>query len=200
MEIRTDFQLPVEAYREGLARTEQFHGHLCPGSFNGVKISLLAQKILGLPSFPDQDLIVITEIDRCLTDAIMIMTGCRLGRRTLKFRDWGKFAATFCSIKAGQGVRIAVRDNSFTEIKKILAEKNIDQHTDKQGASQVFWEFPWQLHFSTELLDVTFPEDELPGKLQVRVQCSSCRDFVMDGRHLQKDGRTLCRPCAKVGG
>ena len=35
------------------------------------------------------------EIDRCATDAVPIVTGCRMGKRALKFRDFGKVAATF---------------------------------------------------------------------------------------------------------
>src|SRR5205814_9294748 len=40
-------------------------------------------------------LVTFVEIDRCATDAVAVVTGCRLGKRALKFRDWGKVAATF---------------------------------------------------------------------------------------------------------
>ena len=46
-------------------------------------------------------LITFVEIDRCATDAVGVVTGCRLGKRALKFRDWGKVAATFVDVKSG---------------------------------------------------------------------------------------------------
>jgi formylmethanofuran dehydrogenase subunit E len=44
-------------------------------------------------------LVTFVEIDRCATDAIAVVTGCRLGKRAIKFRDWGKMAATFVDLK-----------------------------------------------------------------------------------------------------
>ena len=35
-----------------------------------------------------KDLIVFVEIDRCATDAIQVVTGCKLGKRTLKYLDY----------------------------------------------------------------------------------------------------------------
>ena len=47
-----------------------------------------------------------------MTDAIGVVTGCRLGKRALKFRDWGKVAATFVDLESGKAVRIAARESS----------------------------------------------------------------------------------------
>ena len=45
-------------------------------------------------------LVTFIEIDRCATDAIAVVTGCRLGKRAIKFRDWGKMAATFVDLSS----------------------------------------------------------------------------------------------------
>jgi len=195
--IRNDAVLSQDEYVAALKIAESFHGHLCPGMFNGVKMSLAAKKLLGYTAFPDKDLIVIAEIDRCLTDAIMAITGCRLGRRSMKFRDYGKFAATFCSLKHGQGFRLAQKADAFTEIEKIMKEKGINPE-DRQKAGLVFFEYPWQKQFSVEVVDVTFAEKDLPGKFKVRETCVVCREPIMDERHIVSNGQIYCKPCLEL--
>src|SRR5437764_9934954 len=57
-------------------------------------------------------LVTFVEIDRCATDAIGVVTGCRLGKRALKFRDWGKMAATFIDLEKDKAVRVAAKESS----------------------------------------------------------------------------------------
>ena len=57
-------------------------------------------------------LVTYVEIDRCATDAIALVTGCRLGKRALKFRDWGKMAATFVDSRSGRAIRIVALEDS----------------------------------------------------------------------------------------
>src|SRR6202008_4753463 len=69
-------------------------------------------------------LITFVEIDRCATDAIGVVTGCRLGKRALKFRDWGKMAATFIDLAPAdstqsRAIRIAARESS-KELARVL--------------------------------------------------------------------------------
>ena len=65
-------------------------------------------------------LVTFVEIDRCLTDAIAVVTGCRLGKRALKFRDWGKVAATFIDIESGRAVRLVAKESSKQRPASIL--------------------------------------------------------------------------------
>src|SRR5689334_17093379 len=76
----------------------KLHGHLCPGQVLGVRMAVLGCSLTGIedPRGTDRKkLLVWVEIDRCVTDAISAVTGVRLGKRSLKFRDYGKVAATF---------------------------------------------------------------------------------------------------------
>src|SRR6266849_10665954 len=57
-------------------------------------------------------LVVRIEIDRWLADAVEAVTGARLGKRTLKFPDYGKLAATFLNVETGEAVRIVARESS----------------------------------------------------------------------------------------
>ena len=87
---------------ELLKEAEIAHGHLCAGQVLGVRMAMLGCDRLGLydPRGKDRKrLVTFVEIDRCATDAIAVVTGCRLGKRALKFRDWGKMAATFVDVK-----------------------------------------------------------------------------------------------------
>src|SRR5450631_4054491 len=93
------------------------HGHLCAGQVLGVRLAMLGCHRLGIEEPRGRDrkrLVTFVEIDRCATDAIGVVTGCRLGKRALKFRDWGKMAATFIDLPSGRAVRIAARETSKT--------------------------------------------------------------------------------------
>ena len=86
-----------------LREAEVAHGHLCAGQILGVRMAMLGCERLGIddPKGADRKrLVTFIEIDRCATDAIAVVTGCRLGKRAIKFRDWGKMAATFVDLTA----------------------------------------------------------------------------------------------------
>src|SRR5450432_4509989 len=75
-------------------------------------------------------LVTFIEIDRCMTDAIGVVTGCRLGKRALKFRDFGKAAATFCDLQENRAVRIAARESAKERARALypeIADKNRQQ-------------------------------------------------------------------------
>src|SRR5512141_2685679 len=98
-----------------LREAEIAHGHLCAGQVLGVRMAMLGLQKLGLEDPRGKDrkrLVTFVEIDRCATDAIAVVTGCRLGKRALKFRDWGKVAATFVDQETGRAVRVAARESS----------------------------------------------------------------------------------------
>ena len=101
------------------------HGHLCAGQVLGVRMAMLGLKKLGLEDPQGKDrkrIVTFVEIDRCATDAVMVVTGCRLGKRALKFRDWGKVAATFVDVETGKAVRVAARESSKALAKSMHPE------------------------------------------------------------------------------
>src|ERR1700722_13153354 len=105
------------------------HGHLCAGQVLGVRLAMLGCSRLGIDQPRGKDrkrLITFVEIDRCATDAIGVVTGCRLGKRALKFRDWGKMAATFVDLQTNRAIRIAARESS-----KALARSMYPKIEDK---------------------------------------------------------------------
>ncbi len=96
------------SFDDYVREAEKAHGHLCAGQVLGVRLAMLGLAKLGIedPRGNREDrkrLVTFVEIDRCATDAIAVVTGCRLGKRALKFRDWGKMAATFVDLASHVG-------------------------------------------------------------------------------------------------
>src|SRR5712692_2303032 len=118
---------------EYLRDAEQAHGHLCAGQVLGVRLAMLGLCKLGIDDPRGKDrkrLVTFVEIDRCATDAVAVVTGCRLGKRALKFRDWGKVAATFVDVSTNKAVRVAAKESSKTLARQMhpeLRDKNQQQ-------------------------------------------------------------------------
>ena len=96
----------MKSFDEYLRDAEQAHGHICAGQVLGVRLAMYGLQKLGIEDPQGKDrkrLVTFVEIDRCATDAVAVVTGCRLGKRALKFRDWGKMAATFVDVEQRQG-------------------------------------------------------------------------------------------------
>src|ERR1700739_1213426 len=100
------------------------HGHICAGQVLGVRLAMLGLKELGIedPIAERKRLVTYVEIDRCVTDAVALVANCRLGKRALKFRDWGKVAATFVDLKTGRAVRIAAKESSKRAAREMFPE------------------------------------------------------------------------------
>lgn len=171
------------------------HGHLCAGQVLGVRMAMLGLRKLGLqdPQGADRKRIVtFVEIDRCATDAVMVVTGCRLGKRALKFRDWGKMAATFVDAATGKAVRICARESS-----KALAKNMHPAITDKNQAQMLAYrEMSDEQMFQTQWVHVELPPEEFPGYKGDRVVCEHCGEGINFRREVRHAGKVLCRACA----
>ncbi len=171
------------------------HGHLCAGQVLGVRMAMCGLKSLGLndPEGKDRKRIVtFVEIDRCATDAVMVVTGCRLGKRALKFRDWGKMAATFVDTETGHAVRVAAMESS-----KALARSLHPEIPDKnQQQMLAYRELSDEQMFQTQWVSVSLPPEEFPGYKGERIVCESCGEGINFRREVRRDGKILCRGCA----
>ena len=185
----------METLEELLPKAEAAHGHMCPGQILGVRMALLGLKSLGIddPRGADRKrLVTFVEIDRCATDAIGMVTGCRLGKRTLKFRDWGKMAATFVDLASNRGVRILAVEDSRELARKLFP------HIESKSAQQMaaYRELPDAELFLEQWVDVEVDESELPGFKAERSICAQCGEGVNFGRFVEAKGRKLCLSCA----
>src|ERR1019366_150384 len=125
--------MPLQPLAEYELLAAAAHGHLCAGQILGLRMALHGMRLLGLDDPAGKDrkrLVCVVEIDRCMTDAIGVVTGCRLGKRALKFRDFGKAAATFCDLERNRAVRIAARESAKERARALypdIADKNQQQ-------------------------------------------------------------------------
>ena len=184
--------LDLPAY-EKLA--EQAHGHLCAGQILGLRMALHGVRLLGLedPAGADRKrLVTFVEIDRCMTDAIPVVTGCRLGKRALKFRDFGKVAATFCDLREQRAVRLAARETAKQRAREMFPEiENANQQ--QMRAYRLLSD---EDLFETQWVRVAVGPEDLPGYKAPRIHCAECGEGVNFKREVIRDGRTLCRACA----
>jgi len=173
----------------------QAHGHLCAGQILGLRMALYGVRLLGLnePAGSDRKrLITFVEIDRCVTDAIPVVTGCRLGKRALKFRDFGKVAATFCDLQEHRAVRVAARESTKGRARELHPE--IENKNQQQ--MQAYREMSDSELFDIQWVRVDLAPQDLPGYKAPRAICAQCGEAISFHRELVRDGRALCRACA----
>jgi len=186
---------PMESLDELLVKAEAAHGHLCAGQILGVRMALLGLDRLGIadPRGADRKrLVTYVEIDRCATDAIGLVTGCRLGKRALKFRDWGKMAVTFVDLQSGRGIRIVALENS----RDLAAQLYPDIEPKSRQQMLAYRELSDPELFREQWVSVNVDAAELPGTKGERVICPRCGEGVNFGRFVELDGQRLCLSCA----
>ena len=186
-----------------LKEAEIAHGHLCAGQVLGVRMALLGLQRLGIddPKGTDRKrLVTYVEIDRCATDAIGVVTGCRLGKRALKFRDWGKMAATFVDLQTNRAVRIAARESSKERACELYPE---DRYPELRGKNlqqmHAYRAMPDAELFTEQWVSVLVESREMPGYKSGRITCAKCGEGINYDREVRRAGEILCQGCADPG-
>ncbi len=175
-----------------IGEAKAFHGDLCAGIVLGTRMAILGLTAVGIDDPKGEDkknLIVYVETDRCASDAILAVTGCHPGKRSMKILDHGKMAATFVNLKTGKAVRVAAKNRDGN---KVTTREEIEQspHTDAYAMT------PIEELFETREVRVELKPEDMPGKPLRIVTCEGCGERVMDMREEHKDGKVLCRTCA----
>ena len=212
--------LPLDL-KDLLREAEIAHGHLCAGQILGVRMAMLACRRLGIEDPRGKDrkrLVTYVEIDRCATDAIAVVTGCRLGKRALKFRDWGKMAATFLDLEAAlnspldipnpsepaeaptpnyKAIRIAALESSKARARELYPQ--IENKNEQQ--MRAYRELPDADLFSEQWVRVPLHPRERPGYKSPRITCDQCGEGINYDREVVipssvAAAQTLCLACA----
>lgn len=173
----------MNTFEQDLKEAVEYHGHICAGQIIGVRMARLGLKLLEIDNPKEyRDLIVFIETDRCLADAVGTVTNCKIGRRRLKVYDFGKMAATFYDMNSKRAVRIY---------------KKYEKHADKgEDIKEFFKRVSDEELFSVEEVKIELKPWDLPGKPLVVKRCSKCQEEILDGRHLESEGKTLCKSCS----
>jgi formylmethanofuran dehydrogenase subunit E len=165
-----------EKFESLLEEAVRVHGHLCAGQVLGVRMSMLGLREVGIND----------------PKAVQSVTGCSLGKRTMKFMDFGKMAATFVNLRTGKAVRVLAREESRRKAKERFP------HIDNKYASQLkaYGIMSDKDLFEIMPVQVQLQPEDMPGRPLSRVVCEACEEYVQDGREVRRDGIVLCKSCA----
>jgi formylmethanofuran dehydrogenase subunit E len=200
----------MQTFEALLREAEVAHGHLCAGQILGVRMAMLGCQRLGIDDPKGlvnpkdrKRLVTFIEIDRCATDAIAVVTGCRLGKRAIKFRDWGKMAATFVDLAAPlslqgdtpvyKAIRIAALESSKQRARELYPQ--IENKNQQQMLA--YREMPDTDLFSEEWVAVPIHPREMPGYKSARITCEQCGEGINYDREIHRNGKILCEACAE---
>ncbi|MBN2040369.1 MAG: formylmethanofuran dehydrogenase [Spirochaetes bacterium] len=176
-----------------LEEAKAFHGGLCGGIAIGTRMAVLGMNAVGITDPKGnnrKDLMVFVEMDRCATDAILAVTGCQPGKRTMKILNYGKMAATFINLKTRKAIRISQKNlDGDTVTTREMIEQN-PQTTD-------FLQLSDDELFDICEVEVDLNPEDMPGRPLKIVTCSKCGERVMDLKEITKDGKYFCKPCAE---
>lgn len=165
-------------YMELLKKAGEFHGDICGGIVMGTKLAIYGMETLGMvPGKKDKRLIVYTEIDRCISDAVLSVTQTSLGKKSLKPMGYGKFAATFINIESGDAIRV---------IDIGANKKNNDNKEEDETVEELIERVakaPAEDLFKVQKVSVKIDINDLPGKPLEIITCKECGEVVMNGKH-----------------
>lgn len=179
-----------------LASSAKAHGHLCPGQVVGVRMALLGCRLLGweVPLSLERlkKLLVYVEMDRCAADSVAHVTGVKLGRRSLKFKDYGIMAATFVNLETGEAFRVLSTEES-RDVAPLYAPEVEGKHSQQLEA---YKRMPESVLFRVYEVRVDINEYDLPGPTRKKATCARCSQVVRDNREVIVEGEPLCPICA----
>ncbi len=189
------FELSFEALLE---ICKERHGHLCAGQVLGARLALLGLDLIGIKDPYGKDrkkFLVYVEIDRCATDAIQTVTGVSLGKRTMKYLDFGIMAATFLNLETGKAFRVIAKEEAKESAKRYFP----DLESPALRELSAYKIMPLDELFEVKEVRVKLREVDLPGKPRQKVICEACGIVVRDGRQVEKEGKVFCKICAGLG-
>ena len=186
----------MKNFEDLLASSAKAHGHLCPGQAVGVRMALLGCRLIGLEDPTEHSqikrLLVYVEMDRCAADAIAHVTGAKLGRRSLKFTDYGIMAATFANMETASAFRVL-----STEDARELVPLYAPGIRGKAGQQLAAYRcMPDSVLFRVQQVRVPVKDCDLPGPTRYKAICSRCGQVIRDRREVLVNGEVLCKPCA----
>lgn len=186
----------MEKFQVLLDESVKKHGHLCAGQVIGVRMAMLGCSLVGIEAPKDpqfrKKMIVYVEIDRCATDAIASVTGCQLGKRTLKFKDFGINAATFVNLDTHLAYRIVSTETSRDYANQYASKELSTREQQIVG----YQNMPDSLLFNIHQVQISLPETDMPGPPRRHTICERCGQMIRDGKEVQSHYGAICRPCS----
>jgi molybdopterin-guanine dinucleotide biosynthesis protein MobB len=184
---------PTEKFQRLLDQSAARHDHLCPRQILGVRIGLLAGKILQLEvPQPDKRLYAIVETDGCGMDGIAVATGCSPGRRSMHILDYGKMAATFIDTQTGAAIRISPHPQS----RQLWQQYAPDAPDRWHGYLEAYRVMPDEKLLIARPIELNFSLEKTISLPDLRAVCAVCDEEIINERQVLVDGQVLCPTCA----
>lgn len=176
-----------------LERTAAWHSHLCPRQVLGVRMGLLAGRVLGL-DFPNADrrLLTVVETDGCAADGLSVATGCTVGNRRLRVLDYGKVAATFVDMRCDKAYRIAPRSSIRTAAQRLMPDAESRWHAQLKA----YQAMPDLDLLTVQQVELSISLEKLLSKPGYRINCEACGEEIINEREVTLGVTVLCRACA----
>ena len=174
-----------------LERAAAAQGHLCPGQVLGVRMAARGLRELGLPiPPPPKRLVAFIETDGCVAEAVAAVSGCSLGRRTLRHVDYGKTAVTFLDLATDLAVRVKARDDAREHAARFCSAGG-DVHA---AQAEAYRQLPDEALLTVQPVRLQQPPPA--GRPRSRLACAECGEEVSAGREIWREDQALCRACA----
>lgn len=182
----------ITPYRDKLLAE---HHHICPRQILGLRMGLLAGKMLNVP-LPDahKRLFCFVETDGCFADGVSVATGCALGHRTLRLMDEGKIAATFVDLHGdvSRGLRVHPHADLRRRAVELMPQAQSRWHAMLDA---------YQAMHDEELLCVQWVQlsvslQDIISRRKLRVLCARCGEEIINGRERVIEGEPVCAACA----
>jgi len=204
--IKREIQMNVQEIMESddFKRCEDFHGHVCGGLAIGYIAATAGLEWLREKRALDEELVAIVETDACCVDAIQVLTGCTFGKGNLLYRDYGKMGFTFFNRRTGQGVRLAMKPDTFrvNERQIALFKKTRDGGiTDAEAAELESLGIQRTAEVlgtrAEDLFSITPVSAGMPAKARIEpsTPCARCGEPTMASKLASVEGQSVCRGC-----
>jgi formylmethanofuran dehydrogenase subunit E len=189
---------------EDFKRCAAFHGHVCGGLAIGYVAATAGLEWLRENRALDEELVAVVETDACCVDAIQVLTGCTFGKGNLIYKDYGKMGFTFFNRRTGQGVRLAMKPDTFrVNARQIeLFRKTRDgsitdaerKELDDLGARRTAEVLNTR---AEDLFSITPVTAGMPDKARIEPSepCARCGEPTMASKLEAVDGTMVCRGC-----
>jgi formylmethanofuran dehydrogenase subunit E len=197
--------LPINL-EDFLKKTLDFHGHICAGQPLGYRMAMAGLREIGVPNGEEDNVLAFVEFGGCIADAIQLATGITLGHGSLKFYDYGKFAATFLNTETGNAVRVSQRKEAKDEALAYAKGRGWSSGREGDMSSEdeetelllkAYSAMPEDQLFTVKKVKVDLPPEDTPGKPMHIVTCNGCGELVFRNREIMRDGKPYCKSCVQ---
>ncbi len=179
-----------------LEQSAALHHHLCPRQVLGVRMGMLAGKLLAL-ELPQTNkrLLTIVETDGCFTDGVSVATNCWVGRRTMRVEDFGKVAATFVDTRTETAVRLFPSPHA----RQLAPTYALEAKNRWEGYLLGYQQVPDEDLFIFQQVQLNVPVSQIVSRAGARIICDQCDEEIINEREVVLGTTVLCRACAGHG-